>query len=474
MSGDGVDPLNRPLAFVDLETTGGDARHHRVIEVGIVELDADGTAREWSRLVNPGCRIPSDIEAFTGISSEMVEDAPPFSRLADEIAERLAGRLFVAHNARFDYGFLRQEFQRLGRRFRAEVLCTVKLSRLLAPQEPRHNLDAVMERHGLSTAARHRALGDARVLYDLWQVLRATRAATELQAAIAELTRRATLPEHLPAELVDDLPDGPGVYRFFGDAGALLYVGKGKSIRTRVLSHFASAAGGGKDAKLARLVRRVEWTETAGELGALLLEARLIKNELPIFNRRLRAADALHAIELSLRDGWLRAQVVPLQQSTRQAELFGLFRKPADAERALKQIIRTHRLCSRRLGREAGDGSCFAYQLGHCRGACVGLEPPERHNVRLQLALAALRIASWPFTGAIAVTERDTNGHATAHLFDHWSYLGSTDDDEAANRLVRLEERHFDPDIYRVLKRFLARAPRNAVRELAAVVRDTQ
>ncbi|MGH8262830.1 MAG: exonuclease domain-containing protein, partial [Steroidobacteraceae bacterium] len=447
---------------------------HRIIEVGIVELDADGTAREWSRLVNPGCRIPSDIEAFTGISSEMVEDAPPFNRLADEIAERLAGRLFVAHNARFDYGFLRQEFQRLGRKFRSEVLCTVKLSRLLSPEEPRHNLDAVMERHGLSTLARHRALGDARVLYDLWQVLRAIRPADELEAAIAELTRRPTLPEHLPAELVDDLPDGPGVYRFFGDEGALLYVGKGKSIRSRVLSHFASAAGGGKDAKLARLVRRVEWTETAGEFGALLLEARLVKSELPIFNRRLRAAETLHAIELKFVDGWLRAAVVPLPEAAPQAERFGLFRRAADGERALKEIIRTHRLCAKRLGREAGEGSCFAYQLGQCRGACVGVEPAERHNVRLQIALSALRIASWPFAGAIAVTERDANGHATAHLFDHWSYLGSTDDDEGASRLVRLEERHFDPDIYRVLKRYLARAPRNAVRELSAAARDTR
>ena len=474
MNGVGVDRLSRPLAFVDLETTGGDARQHRVIEVGIVELDADGTVREWSRLVNPGCRIPADIEAFTGISSEMVEDAPPFSRLADEIAERLAGRLFVAHNARFDYGFLRQEFQRLGRRFRSEVLCTVKLSRLLSPEEARHNLDVVMARHGLLTSARHRALGDARVLFDLWQVLRATRANEELEAAVAGLTRRATLPEHLPRELVDDLPDGPGVYRFFGDEGALLYVGKGRSIRSRVLSHFASAAGGGKDAKLARLVRRVEWTETAGEFGALLLEARLVKSELPIFNRRLRATDTLHAIELSLRDGWLRADVVALQQPAAQAERFGLFRRSADAGRALKEIIRTHRLCAKRLGREPGDGSCFGYQLGHCRGACVGLEPAERHNVRLQLALAALRIASWPFAGAIAVTERDANGHATAHLFDHWSYLGSTDDDEAASRLVRLEARHFDPDIYQVLRRFLARAPRNAVRELSAIARDTQ
>jgi len=465
--------LKGPIAFVDLETTGGDARHHRVIEVGIVELDADGSAREWSTLVNPGCRIPSGIEAFTGISNEMVEAAPSFHLIADEVGRRLAGRLFVAHNARFDYGFVRQEFERLGRRFRSEVLCTVKLSRLLSPGEPRHNLDAVMARHGLATNARHRALGDARVLHDLWNVLRETRAADELESALAQLTKRATLPEHLPAELVDDLPDGPGVYRFMAEDGALLYVGKGKSIRTRVLGHFAAASGGGKDAKLARLVRRVEWTETAGEFGALLLEAQLLKSGQPVFNRRLRGADPLHAIELELDDQWLRARVVPhADASAGSAERFGLFRRRADGERALRQIIETHQLCAKRLGREKGEGSCFGYQVGRCRGACVGLEPAERHNLRLQLALAALRIASWPFSGAIAVTERDGNGIATAHLFDRWSYLGSTDDDEAARRLVRAEKRHFDPDIYRVLRSFLARAPRNSVRELSSIARD--
>ncbi len=465
--------MNRPIAFVDLETTGGDARHHRIIEVGIVEVDADGCAREWSSLVNPGCRIPHGIEAFTGISNEMVEDAPSFDLVADEVERRLAGRLFIAHNVRFDYGFVRQEFQRLGRRFRSEVLCTVKLSRLLSPGEARHNLDAVMLRHGLATNARHRALGDARVLYDLWKVLRATRPAAELEAAVKQLTKRATLPEYLPAELADDLPDGTGVYRFLAEDGSLLYVGKAKSIRTRVLGHFAAVSGGGKDAKLARLVRRVEWTETAGEFGALLLETQLVKNEQPVFNRRLRAADTLHAIELTLDDGWLRARVVPLHDSpAKGSERFGVFRKRADGERALKEIVHTHQLCALRLGREKGEGSCFAYQVGKCRGACVGLEPPVRHNLRLQLALAALRIASWPFAGAIAVTERDGNGVATAHLFDHWSYLGSTADDEAAQRLVRVEKRHFDPDIYRVLRSYLARAPRNSVRELPASVRD--
>ena len=155
--------LRGPVACVDLETTGGLAAHHRIIEVGIVLLDGGEIVEEWSTLVNPGWRIPSAIAAFTGIDDAMVAEAPPFEAVAADVRRRLEGRLFVAHNARFDYGFLRAEFRRLGVRFAAPVLCTVRLSRMLYAEHPRHNLDALMERFELTCTARHRALGDAQV-----------------------------------------------------------------------------------------------------------------------------------------------------------------------------------------------------------------------------------------------------------------------------------------------------------------------
>lgn len=159
----------RPLAFVDLETTGATATADRVTEIGIVEVDEDGSVREWQQLVNPGTRIPPFIEQLTGISNEMVADAPPFAAVADETLRRLEGRLFIAHNARFDYGFLKNEFKRLGIAFRAPVLCTVKLSRTLYPEFHRHNLDSLIERHGLQADARHRALADAQLIHQFWQ-----------------------------------------------------------------------------------------------------------------------------------------------------------------------------------------------------------------------------------------------------------------------------------------------------------------
>src|SRR5438552_18195277 len=160
------------LAFVDLETTGMLAAFDAITEVGIVRVDAplegvgEPAVTEWSTLVNPGVPIPAEIQALTGITNEMVRDAPSFECIADEVAARTAGALFVAHNARFDYGFLKHAFARLQRRFSARVLCTVRLSRRLFPDEPRHRLDSVIVRHALPITSRHRALGDARVLWE--------------------------------------------------------------------------------------------------------------------------------------------------------------------------------------------------------------------------------------------------------------------------------------------------------------------
>ena len=155
--------LDQPLAFVDLETSGTAARRDRITEVGIITVDLDGHVEEWSSLINPGERIPSAIEMLTGISNAMVEDAPRFERIAAEVHDRLAGRLLIAHNVRFDYGFLKNEFARIGITFRPRLLCTARLSRALFRQHRHHNLDALIERHGIPCAEERPQIGRAHV-----------------------------------------------------------------------------------------------------------------------------------------------------------------------------------------------------------------------------------------------------------------------------------------------------------------------
>jgi DNA polymerase III epsilon subunit family exonuclease len=199
----------RPLAFVDLETTGATAANDRITEIGIVEVDADGTVREWQQLLNPGISIPPFIEQLTGISNAMVANAPSFEAVASEALRRLEGRLFIAHNAKFDYGFLKSEFKRLGITFRASVLCTVKLSRALFPEHKRHNLDSLIERHALYAEARHRALADAQLIHQFWRKIHVDRNILDIEAALQAQNANPSLPAHIDASIVDDLPESP-------------------------------------------------------------------------------------------------------------------------------------------------------------------------------------------------------------------------------------------------------------------------
>lgn len=284
----------RPLAFVDLETTGATAANDRITEIGIVEVDADGTVREWQQLLNPGISIPPFIEQLTGISNAMVANAPPFEAVASEALRRLEGRLFIAHNAKFDYGFLKSEFKRLGITFRASVLCTVKLSRALFPEHKRHNLDSLIERHALYAEARHRALADAQLIHQFWRKIHVDRNILDIEAALQAQNANPSLPAHIDASIVDDLPESPGVYLFYGEDHQLLYISKAKDIRKQVLAHFSPGKKSGKDAALVQQVKRIDWQETTGEIGAALKEATLIKQLLPSHNRQTRNIDAVY------------------------------------------------------------------------------------------------------------------------------------------------------------------------------------
>jgi DNA polymerase-3 subunit epsilon len=288
-----------PVAFVDVETTGGRAGWDRVIEIGLVTATGGLVEHEWSTLVDSGARIPFGVQQLTGISDEMVRDAPSFEVLAPELFERLRGRLFVAHNARFDYSFLRGEFRRVGLKFSSTVACTVKLSRRLYPEERHHNLDAVIERHGLHCPHRHRALPDAQALWQFWDALRAQGLRDEVGKVLDEIALHATAPAHLPQTLPDELPEEPGVYLFYGADGSLLYVGKSGDIRQGVLDHWQLARRSPRARKLAELTARVEWIETTGELGARMAHARFISESQPRFNRAGRTRTKVARREVS-------------------------------------------------------------------------------------------------------------------------------------------------------------------------------
>lgn len=445
----------RPLAFVDLETTGATATSDRITEIGIVEVDADGSVREWQQLVNPGTRIPPFIEQLTGISNEMVADAPSFEAIARETMQRLEGRLFIAHNARFDYGFLKNEFKRLGITFRASVLCTVKLSRMLFPEHRRHNLDSLIERHELRADARHRALADAQLIFQFWQKIHADRSIETIEAALQAQNAHPSLPPHLDAGILEDLPEGPGVYLFYGENDLPLYIGKAKDIRQRVLSHFAGDHSSAKEMAIAQQVRRIDWIETAGEIGALLRESALVKELQPTHNRLLRKNDETCTwMLIDEGEGWLRPQLVlaaDLAFDIRTA-CYGLFKTTKEANNVLRTLAESHNLCDILLGLEkAKPGKpCFGHQLKRCKGACVGKEPLAKHTMRLMTALTGIKLVSWPFPGPALIREGDE-----AHLIEGWRYLGTARSDGELHALLDNPRPSFDRDAYKLLAKYV-------------------
>jgi len=272
--------LGQSLVFLDLETTGMNATEERITEIGLVEVADGECVGSWSQLVNPGKSIPPFIQSLTGITNQMVRDAPSFEQLAPALYARLQGKILIAHNARFDYGFLKSEFERTGRSYRSRVLCTAKLSRKLFPEHRRHNLDSLIERYRLSCSARHRALGDAEVLWRFVQTIYAQLDAAQIEAAVHAQLGASDAPAGLSAEVLDAIPESPGAYLFYDANGAPLYVGSGHDLHARVRAHFAGRRTA-RDQRLARQVTRVEWIETAGALGAQLAESRLIRELRP-------------------------------------------------------------------------------------------------------------------------------------------------------------------------------------------------
>lgn len=448
-----------PLAFVDIETTGGSAGRDRITEVGIVEVDGPHV-RRWSQLIHPGRPIPAFIQKLTGIDDAMVADQPPFEDVATEILDRLRGKLFVAHNARFDYGFLRAEFKACGIAWQAPVLCTVQLSRRLFPSQARHNLDTLIAAHSLQMPARHRALADADALAQFWQVLHTRFDAATLYAAVNALSARPAVPPQLDAEHIDRLPETPGVYVFYDAQRQPLYIGKSKNLRSRVLAHFSAALSQPKEMRLSQQVADIDWVETEGEIGALLLEAQWVKNKQPSMNVQLRRQRDLHAWQLDDTSALLTPLVPRLVNGPDialgvQDNLFGPFRSRREALQLLETLASTQGLCRGVLGLEklAPGRPCFAHQIRQCAGACVGSQPLAQHNLALLTALTRHKVQRWPHAGPIGLREgRDL------HVLHDWRYLGTAKSDEEVAELLESGHTAFDFDTYKILSKALAKA----------------
>lgn len=462
----------RNCVILDLETTGSIPLYDRITEIALIRFEDGIEVERWETLVNPGISIPPFISRLTGITNEMVSDAPAFEDIAGKLYGYIEGAVLAAHNVRFDHGFLKAEFKRLGAILRQRVLCTVKLSRKLYPQHRGHGLDAIMRRHGLISRARHRAMGDVELVVAYLELARRELGENQVLETVASLLKTPSLPAGLDASFLDEIPDSPGVYLFHDENDLPLYIGKSVTLRSRVMSHFSGDHSSSKDMRIGQQVSRVEWVETAGELGALLLESKLIKERQPIHNRRLRSSTDLFS--LSLAGGLSQVPLVNIVTGddidpALFEYLYGLFRSRKAAIEALRRIALDNRLCPRMVGIESGKGACFAQQLKRCDGVCAGKESPELHYLRLKQALIPHRLKSWPYRGKIGIRETGENTDRNElHIFENWCHIATVKDEGELEEIMRGRASAnsstgssfiFDLDIYNLLQRSLNRYP---------------
>jgi DNA polymerase-3 subunit epsilon len=381
----------RRYAIVDIETTGGMARRDKITEIAIVLHDGDRVIDQYQTLINPERGIPPFISNLTGITNEMVADAPLFCEVAKDIVLKTEGAIFVAHNARFDYGFLKEEFSRLGFTYTRKQLCTVRLSRKMLPSLKSHSLDSLIRYFSLPIDHRHRALDDALATAEIFKRITNMGAGLEETSDIINLgIKEARLPANISLKFIHDLPEEPGVYYFHDEDGKVIYVGKSIHIKKRVIQHFKENTS--KSGKMQQRVHDITFTLTGSELIAVLLENGEIKRLQPEINRAQRRKSFPFAIYYYFDDGgYLQLKIRKKNKIEAQGTAAVLHELPDHRSAAsyLRGLTDKFGLCQKKSDIDTGPGPCFYHHVGKCAGACVGAEDPDTYNLRVREAVAA-------------------------------------------------------------------------------------
>jgi DNA polymerase-3 subunit epsilon len=452
-----VSLFDYPLVCIDVETDGANYARGHVLEIAAIRIEHGEIVDSFTTLLNPGVNVPRFITGLTGIRDSDLVGKPQFDDIAERLLEIMDGAIFVAHNVRFDYSFIKEEFRRAGINFSPKMLCTVRLSRALFPEVKGHKLSNLIERHNFTFTDRHRAYDDAHVLWQFLKMAESDFSPVILNQAISRQLALPSLPKNLTEQDVRNLPEVAGVYIFEDENGAPLYVGKSVNIKRRVMSHFTRDTAEYKEFKMAQNVHAIKHETTGGELSALLLESKLVKELMPLYNRKLRRAKQF-IVAFAERNENGYDELVFKQLSDVEPKQFdqimGIYQNKTKAKASILNAVRSFTLCPKLCGIEKATGACFSYQLKRCHGACVGKEESSHYNNRLKLAFERTKIESWPYDSTVLVSEVTSEDEGL--VVDQWRIIG---------RFVRSSEKleifdyesAFDLDAYKILKAFMSR-----------------
>ena len=371
--------MNQLFSIVDIETTGGSARSEKITEIAIYITDGNKIIDSFTTLINPEKRVPAFITGITGITNEMLVDAPKFFEIAARIVEITKDTIFVAHNVNFDYNFIKQEFAQLGYKYRLNTLCTIKLSRIMFPGFKSYSLGNLCKSLNVKLENQHRAFGDALATTEIFKMI-FQKDMLENQGVNINGFSLNGLNPNLDLTRVKNLPEKCGVYYFYNSEKDLIYIGKSKNIYARVMSHLRNEKTG-KAINMRSQITHVDFELTGSKLVALLKESHEIKLNKPVFNTAQRRTVNNWGIFAYCDDkGYKHFYVQHIDDC--QNECLNVYSSKISATEALARYCQKFNLCQKLCGLYQSAGACFYYGLGECKGACIGAESSNAYNKR--------------------------------------------------------------------------------------------
>lgn len=376
-------------AVVDIETTGGYAAKHGITEIAIYIHDGVEVIERFETLINPYQYIPPAITALTGISNEMLEDAPEFRTVAATIFDLLKDKVFVAHNVQFDYSFVRNHLEACGYSLNVKKLCTVRLSRKLFPGLPSYSLGKLCASLDIPLHNLHRAGGDTAATAILLSKLLTKDLEGYVSTMLKKNSKEQNLPAHLQKDEIDKLPQNPGVYYFKDQKGKVIYVGKAKNIKKRVCTHFTGDHSTKQRQNFLRNIHHIDFEVCGTELMAFILEAAEIKKHWPENNRAMKRFEQKYALyDFEDQNGYIRLGIDKYRNNTKPLYSFNHL---LEGHQLLRTLAKEHTLCEKLCFIQKQAGPCLACETGHCLGACTGKESNTAYNLRVNKAIDYLQ-----------------------------------------------------------------------------------
>jgi DNA polymerase-3 subunit epsilon len=449
-------------AVIDVETTGGSFTSERLTEIAVYVHDGNKIVDEFSSLINPEQPIPYMVTRITGISNEMVANAPRFFEVAKRIVEMTEGTTFVGHNASFDYNFIRHEFKRLGYNYRRPTICTVKMSRKLLPGMQSYSLGKLCNELGISIENRHRAAGDALATTRLLELLLQTdRESIEKMSGF-------TIPE-----IIKEVPEETGVYYLHDEQGNIIYIGKSNNMFERLLQHLRNNDTN-KAIEMRNRLHSVSYELTGSELIALLLESDEIKKHKPIFNRAQRRSIFSYGLFEFTDEKGYRNLRAGHQLNGQQA--ITSFTSAEHARNYLYGVIEKFELCQKLCGLYETQGACFHYSIKQCRGACIGRESADAYNRRVG---AAIRLSGFMQPDFFIVDQGRNPEEAAIIKIAGGRYCGFGYADLTAGLNQEMLTNCVSPykdnrDTHQIIQNYLKKKPRTKIIKVQAVEEKNQ